>query len=181
MKEKLEISQKKLVEFYESLLKGENKNIDDQKKFLLQLITTKIDQIDTKEVKNEKYFKNFKISILIISSTLSFILGMKDIIVPLKNDITLFLSVIISLLTGLLTFLNYEKLWIRYKVILNNLKELRYEYTNYLYKTDKTTEQDPTTKEKKDKEDKEEMKKFLEKFLNTLGDDFWENYLKTQK
>jgi hypothetical protein len=105
MKEKLEISQKKLVEFYETLLKGENKNIDDQKKFLLQLITTKIDQIDTKEIKNEKYFKNFKISILIISSTLSFILGMKDFIVPLKNDITLFLSVIISLLTGLLTFL----------------------------------------------------------------------------
>ncbi len=170
MKPKLEISQKKLVEFYENLLKVDNKNIDEQKKYFLQLLTTKIDQIEDKEVKNEKYFRFLKVTTLIISSVLSLILGTKDLTIPFKNDWALLLSVIISLLTGLLAFFNFEKLWLRYKVILNNLKELRYEYAHYLYKTDKSGDND-----------KKEMMKFLEKFLNLLGDGFWENYLKNTK
>lgn len=161
-----------LVKFYNDILNGKDEpSAHYQKRFLLQLLNTKISQIEpnTDRIKNIHYL--LRITVMLFSGITTILLGLKlgdDIILTRSlNNITLIVSALITFLSGLAVFWDIENYWIRNKIMLTKLKEIRYEYVFYL--TGK-----PETRTK-------ELKPFLDKFISSLGDEYWEKFLKDIK
>lgn len=159
-----------LVEFYNNILKGEAApSIEYQKKFLLQLLNTKIAQIEPKTNRNKRFHFILRIAAMFLSGVSTVLLGlkMKDGVglSPELSNITLIITAAITFLTGLAVFWDIENYWVRNKIMLNKLKELRYEYVFFLAGTTQVATKD--------------IKPFLDKFLSGLGDEYWETFLKS--
>jgi hypothetical protein len=164
--------EKLLIQFYNDILDGKDEpSTRTQKRFLLQLLNTKISQVEpkTNRIKNIHYF--LRITVMLFSGVTTILLGLKlgDGIVVTRsiNNIALVISGVITFLSGLAVFWDTENYWIRNKIMLNKLKEIRYEYVFYL-----TGNPEPNAME---------LRPFLEKFLTSLGDEYWEQFLKEIK
>ena len=161
----------KLVAIYNSILNDKAEpSSKTQKKFLLQLMNTKISQLEPKTSKIKMIHYGLRISVMFFSAISTIILGIKVTGVNsnawenISFNIALAITASVTFLSGLAVFWDTENYWIRNKIMLNKLKELRYEYVFYLEGTEKTYAT--------------EMKSFLNKFLSTLGDEYWETFLK---
>ena len=143
----------------------------NQKRFLLQLLNTKISQIGpkTKRIKYIHYF--LRITVMLFSGVTTILLGFKmgyEVVLTRNiNNADQIISAVITFLSGLPMFWDTENYWIRNKIMLNKLKEVRYEYVFYLAGN---PEPKPA-----------ELQPFLEKFLTSLGDEYREQFLKEIK
>jgi hypothetical protein len=162
----------KLVAIYNDILSDKTEpSSNTQKKFLLQLLNTKISQLEPRTNRIKRINYALKISVMIFSALSTIILGLKIKGVANWSDISsntaLVITAAVTFLSGLAVFWDTENYWIRNKIMLNKLKELRYEYVFYLEGHEKTN---PS-----------EMRSFLDKFLSALGDEYWEKFLKDIK
>ncbi len=161
-----------LTKFYNDILAGEDKpSTDYQKKFLLQLLNTKISQIEPKTNRIKSIHYILRITVMLFSGLTTILLGLKfdnnGLLTKSLNNIALVISAAISFLSGLAVFWDTENYWIRNKIMLNKLKEIRYEYVFHL-----AGNPEITTKN---------LLPFLTKFIDSLGDEYWEKFLKNVK
>lgn len=166
---KQEEQEELLTNFYNAILKGNlESSAQEQKKFLLQLLNTKISQLEPKTGRIKKINYVLHILIMLFSGVTTVLLGLKlDGNVDLTrefNNAALIVSASMTFLSGLAVFWDIENYWIRNKIMLNKLKEIRYEYVFYLSGSPDTTSA--------------ELRPFLERFLVSLGDEYWEKFLK---
>ena len=162
----------KLVAIYNDILSDKAEpSSHTQKRFLLQLLNTKISQLEPRTSRIKKINYALKISVMLFSGISTIILGLKVRGVAnwpdTSTNIALIITATVTFLSGLAVFWDTENYWIRNKIMLNKLKELRYEYVFYLEGNEKTN---PA-----------EMRSFLDKFLSALGDEYWEKFLKDVK
>lgn len=158
-----------LSDFYNDILRGKTTpSADYQKKYLLQLINTKIARVENKAryTKSLNYLLN--ILVMVLSATTTIVLGLntgsdEQTAITIKNT-ALIISASMTFISGLVVFWDIENYWIRNKIMLNKLRELKYEYTFYLCGN---TEVQPA-----------DLKNFLSRFLSSLGDEYWERFLK---
>lgn len=158
-----------LIDFYNAILDGKDQpSTDYQKKFLLQLLNTKISQLEPKTARIKKVHYFLRIIVMLFSGLTTILLGLKlDNAIVLSRSLSntaLILSAVITFLSGLAVFWDIENYWIRNKIMLNKLKEVRYEYVFFLAGS-------PEPKST-------ELRLFLEKFIANLGDEYWEKFLK---
>lgn len=159
----------KLVAIYNDILSDKSEpSFKTQKKFLLQLLNTKISQLEPRTIRIKKINYGLKISVMLLSAISTVILGLK--ISGVSNwadtsaNVALVTTAMVTFLSSLAIFWDTENYWIRNKIMLNKLKELRYEYVFYL--------------EGNEKIEQSKMRSFLNKFLSALGDEYWEKFLK---
>lgn len=159
----------KLVAIYNDILSDKSEpSFKTQKKFLLQLLNTKISQLEPRTIRIKKINYGLKISVMLLSAISTVVLGLK--ISGVSNwpdtsaNVALITTAMVTFLSSLAIFWDTENYWIRNKIMLNKLKELRYEYVFYL--------------EGNEKIEQSEMRSFLNKFLSALGDEYWEKFLK---
>lgn len=159
----------KLVAIYNDILSDKTApSAKTQRKFLLQLLNTKISQLEPKTNRIKKIHYGVRVTAMLLSAISTIVLGLKLNGIDGWNDtsanIALAITAMVTFLTGLAIFWDTENYWIRNKIMLNKLKELRYEYVFHL--------------EGNEKIESSEMKTFLNKFLSALGDEYWEKFLK---
>lgn len=166
----LETENKKLTDYYQRILAEDNPAYNEQAKFMLQLMNTKITQLEDK-TNRAKILRNvLTIGVMVLSGAATVVLGLKLTsyywISENSNNIALILTAVTTLLSGLMSFWDIQTYWLHTKVMLNNLKELRYELVFSLY-----SKPIPET---------EELKKFLNRLVGIVGDEYWEKLLNTQ-
>lgn len=162
----------KLTAYYNNILNDQaDPSTFAQKKFLLQLLNTKISQVEPKTDRIRHIHYGLRISAMVLSGISTIILGLKisgwSHWPDFSSNAALIITAAVTFLTGLSVFWDTENYWIRNKIMLNKLKELRYEYVFYL----------EGTKEP----DKQDMIKFLNRLVSALGDEYWEKFLKNQE
>lgn len=158
----------KLIQYYTELLDEKTiPSVARQKTFLLQLLITKISQLEPKTTRIRFINSGLRIAVMVLSAISTVILGLKLTAVNWSthaSNTALVITAIVTFLSGLIVFWDTENYWIRNKIMLNKLKELRYEYAFYL--------------EGVVVPNSGHLKKFLDKFLDALGDEYWEKFLK---
>ena len=156
--------EKKLVKFYIDIVNNQYKpSSEAQIAFLMQLLNTKILQVEGKEKSKKSIHYFLRIGILILSGVSTVLLGLKDWKPYFSTDIVLILTAIITLFSALSTFWDIESYWVRVKLMLNNLKALRYKFTFFV--------------EGEEAIKNGQIKAFLDEFLLIHSDGYWENYL----
>ncbi|MFN0276381.1 MAG: DUF4231 domain-containing protein [Chitinophagales bacterium] len=159
--------EEKLVDIYKNIIDGTaTASADQQSRFLLQLLNTKITQLEPKTARVKKLNYFLKICAMFLSGLSTVILGLRmqqNWLSSNTQNIALIISASVTFLTSLSVFWDTETFWIRNKVMLNKLKELRYEYVFYLHGTEN--------------KESEKLKLFLERFISCLGDEYWEKFL----
>jgi Protein of unknown function (DUF4231) len=164
--------EEKLVRFYKNVIDNKyEKSTDSQKEFLMQLLNTKITQIEPKVDKAKEIHYLLRISVLVFSAISTIILGLKfqgdtfklinGIIISPAN-IALILTSIITFLSTLAIFWDIENYWVRLKISLNKLKSLRYRYV-FEVMGEATI-------------NNYELSRFLKDFIAIQEDEYWENY-----
>jgi hypothetical protein len=161
-----------LIKFYGDILIGKDEPSSGyQKKFLLQLLNTKISQVEPKTLRIKRLHYFLRTTVMLFSAATTILLGLKtgdgSLMSKNVNNIALVISSVITFVSGLAVFWDTENYWIRNKIMLNKLKEIRYEYVFYLTGSTETKTSD--------------LRPFLEKFLASLGDEYWEKFLKDVK
>ena len=160
----------KLVRYYNRILDNDSNEFETQSKFLLQLICTKIAQLESKTNRTKVLRNVLTISVMAFSGAATIILGLKlDAgywISKNSNNTALVLTSMTTFLSGLISFWDIQTYWLRSKVMLNNLKELRYELAFALLS--KSTMNDT------------ELKQFLNKLVGIIGDEYWEKLMQKQ-
>ena len=161
-----------LAEFYSNIIKGEDQpSTEYQKRFLLQLLNTKIAKTESKTKNIKRLNFTLNITVMLFSGLTTILLGLKfndnELLTKNLNNTALIISASISFLSGLIVFWDTENYWIRNKIMLNKLKEIRYEYVFYLAGNSEITTAN--------------ILPFLTKFLDSLGDEYWEKFLKSEK
>jgi hypothetical protein len=160
---------KKLHHLYNELMEGkEEPSTALQKKTMFQLLNTKITVLDVKTTRIKFLHYSLRISAMVLSAIATVILGIKfsqenKIWPVVSSNIALGLTTAVTFLTGLSVFWDTENYWKRNKVMLNKLKELRYEYSFIISGSDMQ---------------KDALKTILDKYLDALGDEYWEKLLK---
>jgi hypothetical protein len=169
-----EAEELKLLKYYQDILESKyNISTESQKQFMMQLLNTKIAQLNESTTKTKHIYYWLRISILVLSASATIILGLNKIstwimllpkitLFEISSDIALIITTIITLLSSLAAFWDIETYWIRLKIMLNKLKRLRYEFV-FTVMGDKLM-----TNEK--------LNKYLEKFISFQADEYWENY-----
>jgi len=159
---------KKLHHLYTGLINGKiEPSTDQQKKTMMQLLNTKVTVLDQKTNRIKYLHYTLRISAMLLSGMATVILGLKftgDSSWPvMSSNIALGMTATVTFLTGLSVFWDTDNYWKRVKVMLNKLKELRYEYA-FLISGENIK--------------KEDLKGILNRYLDALGDEYWENLLK---
>jgi len=165
---KPEEESKKLHQLYSDLISGKiEPSSEQQKKTMMQLLNTKVTVLDQKTNKIKYLHYILRISAMLLSGIATVILGLKfsnnSNWPVISSNIALVITATVTFLTGLSVFWDTDNYWKRVKVMLNNLKELRYEYA-FLISGDNVRQKD--------------LKIVLNKFLDALGDEYWENLIK---
>lgn len=164
-----------LINFYKELLNGATSpSTEYQKKFLLQLLNTKISQLEPRTNRIKKIHFLLRISVMILSGLATVFLGLKFVTDPIVlgirwnatniSNIVLIITATVTLVSSLAVFWDTENYWIRNKIMINKLKEIRYEYVFFLAGDQKN--------------DMQELKNYLDKFIANLGVEYWEKFLK---
>lgn len=160
---------KKLHELYTGLIDGKiAPSTDQQKKTMMQLLNTKVTVLDQKTNRIKYLHYTLRISAMLLSGIATVVLGLKfttpDSDWPIiSSNIALGLTATVTFLSGLSVFWDTDNYWKRVKVMLNKLKELRYEYA-FLISGENIKQTD--------------LRDILTRYLDTLGDEYWENLLK---
>lgn len=82
------------------------------------------------------------------------------------SNVALAVTATATFLSGISALWNLETYWLRNKVMLNKLKELRYEIAFALQSEGKV--------------DDKKLKGFLDRLVGVLGDEYWERMLKEE-
>jgi hypothetical protein len=158
----------KLIEFYDEIIRDTAK-YDAQKRLMMQLLNTKISQIDPETKKKKWIHYILRIGIMILSAISTIVLGLKNkglspiqCLIENASDIALILSSIITFMSALAAFWDIETYWIRLKIMLNKLKKLRHEYAFRLQRNSYMSNED--------------MENFFMRFTSYQSDEYWENY-----
>lgn len=154
----------KLVDFYEEIIR-DTVTYDAQKRIMMQLLNTKISQIEPKTNEKKMYHYVLRIGIMILSAISTIILGLKNTnlcFIEISTNFVLIFTSLITFMSALAAFWDIETNWIRLKIMLNKLKVLRYEYAFRLQTNAYIS--------------KEEMEKFFKRFASLQTDEYWENY-----
>ncbi len=163
--------EKKLVAFYGQVA-GNEKEYTPQQRFFMQLLNTKIAQVDNKERRSRNFFRSLGMTGLIVSAVTTVILGLKlaasSWVAGLQTNTALIASALTTTLVGLANLYDADNYFFRVKAMLNKLKLLRYSYVFALM--DK--ENNPV--------DEEEMGHFQRHFNGIVGDGYWEDQAKKQ-
>ena len=162
---------KKLHQLYVALINGKiEPSTDQQKKTMMQLLNTKVTVLDQKTNRIKYLHYTLRISAMLLSGIATVILGLKftnngnSNWPVISSNLALGITATVTFLTGLSVFWDTDNYWKRVKVMLNKLKELRYEYAFLISGED--------IKQK-------ELKDILNRYLDALGDEYWENLLKS--
>ncbi len=157
--------EKKLVAFYDQVA-GNEKEYTPQQRFLMQLLNTKIAQVDNKERRSRNFFRTLGMTGLIVSALTTVILGLKltgnNLLTELQANTALVASALTTTLVGLANLYDADNYFFRIKAMLNKLKLLRYSYVFALMN------------KKNDSVDEGEMDDFLRQFNGIVGDGYWE-------
>ena len=161
---------KKLHQLYVALINGKiEPSTDQQKKTMMQLLNTKITVLDQKTTRIKFLHYTLRISAMLLSGIATVILGLKfsnndnSNWPVISSNLALGITASVTFLTGLSVFWDTDNYWKRVKVMLNKLKELRYEYV-FLISSENLKQA--------------ELKDILNRYLDALGDEYWENLLK---
>jgi hypothetical protein len=161
---------KKLHQLYVALINGKiEPSTDQQKKTMMQLLNTKITVLDQKTTRIKFLHYTLRISAMLLSGIATVILGLKftnndnSTWPVISSNLALGITATVTFLTGLSVFWDTDNYWKRVKVMLNKLKELRYEYV-FLISGENIKQAD--------------LKGILNRYLDALGDEYWENLLK---
>ena len=162
---------KKLHQLYVALIDGKlEPSTDQQKKTMMQLLNTKVTVLDQKTNKIKYLHYTLRISAMLLSGIATVILGLKftnnvnSNWPVISSNLALGITATVTFLTGLSVFWDTDNYWKRVKVMLNKLKELRYEYA-FLISGENIKQED--------------LKNILKRYLDALGDEYWENLLKS--
>jgi hypothetical protein len=159
----------KLHQLYSALINGNiEPSTDQQKKTMMQLLNTKVTVLDQKTNKIKYLHYTLRISAMLLSGIATVILGIKFTNANgnwpvISSNIALGITATVTFLTGLSVFWDTDNYWKRVKVMLNKLKEIRYEYA-FLISGEGVNQKD--------------LKDILNRYLDALGDEYWENLLK---
>lgn len=163
--------EKKLVAFYDQVA-GNEKEYTPQQRFFMQLLNTKIAQVDNKERRSRAFFRSLGMTGLIVSALTTVILGLKltgnSLLTELQANTALVASALTTILVGLANLYDADNYFFRIKAMLNKLKLLRYSYVFALM----NEENNPV--------DDEKMDDFLRQFNLIVGDGYWEEKAKKQ-
>ena len=134
----------------------------------MQLLNTKVTVLDQKTNRIKYLHYTLRISGMLLSGIATVVLGIKfttpDSDWPvISSNIALGLTATVTFLSGLSVFWDTDNYWKRVKVMLNKLKELRYEYA-FLISGENIKQTD--------------LRDILTRYLDALGDEYWENLLK---
>ena len=161
---------KKLHQLYIALINGKiEPSTDQQKKTMMQLLNTKVTVLDQKTSRIKYLHYTLRISAMLLSGIATVILGLKftnddnSNWPVISSNLALGITATVTFLTGLSVFWDTDNYWKRVKVMLNKLKELRYEYA-FLISGENLKQKD--------------LKDILNRYLDALGDEYWENLLK---
>ena len=161
---------KKLHQLYIALINGKiEPSTDQQKKTMMQLLNTKVTVLDQKTSRIKYLHYTLRISAMLLSGIATVILGLKftnddnSNWPVISSNLALGITATVTFLTGLSVFWDTDNYWKRVKVMLNKLKELRYEYA-FLISGAHIKQKD--------------LKDILNRYLDALGDEYWENLLK---
>ena len=161
---------KKLHQLYVALINGKiEPSTDQQKRTMMQLLNTKVTVLDQKTNKIKYLHYTLRISAMLLSGIATVILGLKftnndnSNWPVISSNLALGITATVTFLTGLSVFWDTDNYWKRVKVMLNKLKELRYEYA-FLISGEDIKQKD--------------LKDILNRYLDALGDEYWENLLK---
>ena len=160
---------KKLHQLYIALINGKiEPSTDQQKKTMMQLLNTKVTNLDQKTSRIKYLHYTLRISAMLLSGIATVILGIKFTNANsdwpvISSNIALGITATVTFLTGLSVFWDTDNYWKRVKVMLNKLKEIRYEYA-FLISGEGVNQKD--------------LKDILTRYLDALGDEYWENLLK---
>ena len=161
---------KKLHQLYVALINGKiEPSSDQQKKTMMQLLNTKVTILDQKTSRIKYLHYTLRISAMLLSGIATVILGLKvtnndnSTWPVISSNLALGITATVTFLTGLSVFWDTDNYWKRVKVMLNKLKELRYEYA-FLISGENIKQKD--------------LKDILNRYLDALGDEYWENLLK---
>jgi len=162
---------KKLHQLYTGLINGKiEPSTDQQKKTMMQLLNTKVTVLDQKTNRIKYLHYTLRISAMLLSGIATVILGLKftnnnnSNWPVISSNLALGITATVTFLTGLSVFWDTDNYWKRVKVMLNKLKELRYEYA-FLISGENIKQKD--------------LKDILNRYLDALGDEYWENLLKS--
>jgi len=162
---------KKLHQLYVALINGKiEPSTDQQKRTMMQLLNTKVTVLDQKTNKIKYLHYTLRISAMLLSGIATVILGLKftnndnSNWPVISSNLALGITATVTFLTGLSVFWDTDNYWKRVKVMLNKLKELRYEYA-FLISGEDIKQKD--------------LKDILNRYLDALGDEYWENLLKS--
>lgn len=162
---------KKLHQLYVALINGKiEPSTDQQKKTMMQLLNTKVTVLDQKTNRIKYLHYTLRISAMLLSGIATVILGLKftnnanSSWPVISSNLALGITATVTFLTGLSVFWDTDNYWKRVKVMLNKLKELRYEYA-FLISGENIKQKD--------------LKDILNRYLDALGDEYWENLLKS--
>jgi len=162
----------KLHNLYTELMEGETEPSSAlQKKTMFQLLNTKITNLDQKTTRIKYLHYLLRIAAMLLSGIATVVLGLKftqenKTWPVISSNIALGITTVVTFLTGLSVFWDTENYWKRNKVMLNKLKELRYEYSFIISGSNIK---------------QEDLKGVLDKYLDALGDEYWEKILKNVK
>ena len=160
---------KKLHQLYSALINGNiEPSTDQQKKTMMQLLNTKVTVLDQKTNKIKYLHYTLRISAMLLSGIATVILGIKFTNANsdwpvVSSNIALGITATVTFLTGLSVFWDTDNYWKRVKVMLNKLKEIRYEYA-FLISGENVNQK--------------HLRDILNRYLDALGDEYWENLLK---
>ena len=161
---------KKLHQLYVALINDKiEPSTDQQKKTMMQLLNTKVTILDQKTSRIKYLHYTLRISAMLLSGIATVILGLKvtnndnSNWPVISSNLALGITATVTFLTGLSVFWDTDNYWKRVKVMLNKLKELRYEYA-FLISGENIKQKD--------------LKDILNRYLDALGDEYWENLLK---
>jgi hypothetical protein len=111
---------------------GNEKEYTPQQRFFMQLLNTKIAQVDNKERRSRTFFRSLGMTGLIVSALTTVILGLKltgnSLLSELQANTALVASALTTTLVGLANLYDADNYFFRVKAILNKLKLLRYSY-----------------------------------------------------
>ncbi|MCK6693901.1 MAG: DUF4231 domain-containing protein [Thermoanaerobaculia bacterium] len=159
----------KLTAFYEAIVKDEG-NYTLQERLFMQLLNTKIIQVEYKENRSRKLFRGLGVMGLVVSALTTVLLGLKsansNLLTIVQTNTALTASALTTLLVGVKNLYDVDNYYFRIKTMLDKLKILRYRYVFDL--TNKMN------KEKKNQLPDKEMDAFIQEFNSIVGDGYWE-------
>jgi hypothetical protein len=153
----------KLVALYRDLKEGAAPpSAGLQKQFVFQLLDTKIARLDHATNRMKLLRNVLRIAGLAASGLATVVLGLKSewLTPTLAQDFALIFTAGATFLGSIAALWEVDNYWLRNKIMLNKLKELRYRFAFVVTETSNPQKQD--------------IKAIFDELIGAVGDDYWE-------